>query len=115
MNEPIDTAPYVVVQQRSPHRSGGVCPGDAVTLACDYSEVVPLVSHPRSETDRGALERDPDSITGSGTITGWISKGDIALVIAVVGDGAFVLGSAGNDWGWVMCDLLINLVEFSRR
>lgn len=89
----------------------GVVPGDAVIFTCDgIGGDVPLTQpHPNE-----ALEHE--AFTGRSNLeaTGWIRKDHVCLVIAVVDDHAFVLGRPGNGWGWVKCDFLTTVLEYSR-
>lgn len=94
-----------------PAKPRGVRPGDAVLFTCDgVGGDVPLTQpHPNQ-----ALEHE--AFTGHSNLvaTGWIRKDHVCLVIAVVDDHAFVLGRPGNGWGWVKCDFLTSLIEYSQ-
>lgn len=94
-----------------PPKPVGVCPGDAVLFTFDgVGGDVPLTQpHPTE-----ALEHEAFTGKANLTATGWIRKGQIALVIAVIDDHAFVLGCEGNGWGWVKSDFLTSLREYSR-
>lgn len=94
-----------------PPKPIGVVPGDAVVFTCDgIGGDVPLTQpHPMV-----ALEHE--AFTGRTNLeaTGWIRKGDIALVVAVVDEHAFVLGRPGNGWGWIDSKFLSSILEYSR-
>lgn len=94
-----------------PPKPRGVCPGDAVLFTCsDVGGDVPLTQpHPME-----ALEHE--AFTGRSNLeaTGWIRKGQIGLVLAVVDDHAFVLSREGSGWGWVKADFLTSLIEYSQ-
>lgn len=94
-----------------PPKPRGVCPGDAVVFTCDgIGGDVPLTQpHPME-----ALEHEAFTGRTNLEVTGWIRKGQIALVIGVIDDHAFVLSRDGNGWGWVKSDFLTSLLEYSR-
>lgn len=88
-----------------------LCPGDTVIFNCDgIGGDVPLTwPHPDE-----ALEREAFTGKAGSTTTGWIRKGHVCLVVAVFGDHAFILGRAGDGWGWVDRQFLTSILEYSR-
>lgn len=94
-----------------PPRPRGVCPGDAVVFTCDgVGGDVPLTwPHPLE-----ALEHEAFTGRTNMEATGWIRKGQVGLVLAVIDDHAFVLAHEGCGWGWVKRDFLTSLIEYSR-
>lgn len=95
--------------RREPHRPH-IRPGDSVLFDCDgIGGDVPLTwPHPME-----ALERE--AFTGRAAVetTGWIRKGQVALVIAVIDDHAFILGREGDGWGWVDRQFLMSVLDYS--
>lgn len=90
-----------------------VTPGDAVVFTYDgMGGDVPLMSLTQPHPNE-ALEHE--AFTGMAILvpTGWIRKGQICIVIAVVDDYAFVLGREGNGLGWIDKKFLSNIVEYS--
>ena len=46
--------------------------------------------------------------------TGWIRKGQIGLVVAVIDNHAFLLSRIGDGWGWIDKQFLSTLLEYSQ-
>lgn len=70
---------------------------------------IPLTQPHPSE----ALEREAFTGRAGSETTGWIRKGQVALIIAVLDDHAFLLGREGDGWGWVDKQFLTSVLEYS--
>ena len=79
-----------------------MAPGDFVCVDPDFIVVgdIPLLI-PLSELTIGeTLECERVTGHSANEVTGWIRKGQIALVVAVVGDNAFLWGR-DHGYGWI--------------
>jgi hypothetical protein len=88
----------VLPTRKEPHRFH-VCPGDWVCLEpdCLVRGDVPL----KGLTTLQALEREAFTGKAGTEVTGWIRTGDIALVVAVDDDEAYLWSREGSGRGWI--------------
>ena len=82
-----------------------VVPGDAVCIDPDFivKGDIPL----RSRTIGQALEHEAFTGHADNEVTGWIREGQIALVVGVFEDEAYLWAKQGR--GWIGVDALMNI------
>jgi hypothetical protein len=87
-----------------------VFPGDIACIDPNFivGGDIPLLS----QTATQALEREAFTGHSDNTVTGWIRKGQIVLVVGVYEDQAYIWAREGEGRGWIALGTLRNINDF---